>query len=273
MLTFYVIAAVVGGVFVLLSAFGGADQEHDYDKDVDLHADLDVDADADADFALDADADFDADFDADADADFDADADADADSDFDLHADSDVDLHAEVGHDLPAHAVGADHAQLWLPFLSMRFWTYFLAFFGVTGLLLTAVWQEGLPTALVSGGMGLACGLGMAYGTRYLKRTTTTSGSGVRDFVGVEATVLFAPSAAQVGKIRAVVKGREVDLLATTDDADAIERGARVLIIGFEGAQARVVRSTYAEPQSADPDAGVPAEDEATAQVARRVKP
>jgi hypothetical protein len=235
MLTFYVVAAIVGGVFVLLSALGGLGKDG-------LEKDL-----------------FDKDFDA---------ADLDTDAGVEAGAGVEAESGAESGG---GHAISADHSELWLPFLSMRFWTYFFAVFGVTGLLLTSVWREGMPTAVLSSLMGLACGLGMAYATRYLRRSTTSSGVGVRDFVGVEAVVLFGVSDRQSGKIRAVVKGREVDLLATTDEAGPIERGARVMIIGFEGPRARVVRASFAEPLSVEPSA-MAVSQEVAETAARRVK-
>ena len=41
----YFISLIVGGFFVLLSIFGGADHEGDFDADVDVDADFDLDAD------------------------------------------------------------------------------------------------------------------------------------------------------------------------------------------------------------------------------------
>ncbi len=49
----YFISLIVGGFFVLLSIFGGADHEGDFDADVDV--DVDVDFDADHDFSVEGD--------------------------------------------------------------------------------------------------------------------------------------------------------------------------------------------------------------------------
>ncbi len=94
MLTVYLITAVVGGAFVLLSAFGGSHDDFDHDADFDSDAGFESDAGLDADFGADAD-------------------------------------HGELVH-----------ADVWLPFLSMRFWTYFLTFFGVTGMLLDELFDQ-----------------------------------------------------------------------------------------------------------------------------------
>lgn len=71
-----------------------------------------------------------------------------------------------AGHD---HGVGGDHdaghasaaqAAL-LPFLSLRFWTFALAFFGLTGAALTAVGAGlGIAVPLLSGGVGVGAGYG-----------------------------------------------------------------------------------------------------------------
>ena len=61
----YLISLIVGGFFVLLSIFGGGDQESDVDHDLSLDADHDVDlsfdADTDSDFDVDHDLSFDGD--------------------------------------------------------------------------------------------------------------------------------------------------------------------------------------------------------------------
>ncbi len=70
------------------------------------------------------------------------------------------------GHD---HGGGADHdashpppAQaILVPFLSLRFWTFALAFFGLTGAALTAVGAGlGIAVPLLSGGVGVGAGYG-----------------------------------------------------------------------------------------------------------------
>ncbi len=53
--TVYWISLIVGGFFVLLSIFGGADSEADADVDFDADVDVDFDVDTDVDFDADAD--------------------------------------------------------------------------------------------------------------------------------------------------------------------------------------------------------------------------
>ena len=107
MLPIYLGSLVVGGLRVAVSLIFGGD---------------DADADADADFDLDADTDVDLDLDADADVDLDLDADADVDLDVD---------HDSSIADLVQHGVEGTHDAMWLPFLSLRFWTFSLASWSV----------------------------------------------------------------------------------------------------------------------------------------------
>jgi len=206
MLSLYVITAVVGGTFVLLSALGG-------------------------------DSDSDADHDLDHDHDFDHDVDHDFDHDFDHDVDHDTDL-VHVGD----ASTDLGQAGIWLPFFSMRFWTYFTASFGVTGLALTGLAPIGaVLSAWVAGGTGLLTGTGMAYATRALKRAQVSSGVGVHHLVGSVGTVIVPIRAAETGKVRCVVRGTDVDLLARCDEDETMNRGAEVLVIGFDGHLAKVM--------------------------------
>jgi hypothetical protein len=229
----YLAALVLGGTLVAVSLIGG---HHD---DVDADLDHDLDADADADF----DADADADFDADADADFDADADADA--DFDAHADADFDAEADVGADADGDADGHTDvgSTVWLPFLSLRFWTFALAFFGLTGSVMTGLSLLHSQFAILplSIGMGLAAGTGVAYAMRRLSRQEVTSLVSRRDYSGMTARVLLPVSREQRGKIRLEVKGQLIDLPATTDEEAVFGRHDEVFVVEVEEHEAVVV--------------------------------
>lgn len=206
MLTVYLIAAIVGGTLIVLSAFGGGEGDHDVDADhdVDLHLDHDVD----------------------------------------LDADHDVDL--APGTDL-AH--GADHGGaidgegLWLPFLSLRFWTYFAAGFGLVGTGLT--WLGSLADLIIglaAGGTGLVSGLAMAYAMRLLKAGEAHGQIKMSDYEGAEGRVRVALGPGSPGKIRTVIRGEELDLIALPAEGETLPPGTPVMIIDMEGTVARVVR-------------------------------
>lgn len=165
------------------------------------------------------DGDFDKDFDMSADADFDVDADVDADiggggfdKDFDLSGSSD-----------------AATAAMWLPFLSMRFWTFGAAGFGLVGSVLHpfAPWLITLAAACFTGAVA---GLGAAWFFRQLKVNTVTGSVGLKQFVGREARVLLAVAPGGLGKIVIDDAQGQLELTARTQDVAAIRRGARVLI-------------------------------------------
>lgn len=213
MLTLYLIAGIVGGSLIVLSALGGIG-----DHDADLEVDHDVDLDVDHDVAL----------------------------DFDADHDLDLDLDHDVDHDLDvAHAGvldGVDPEGVWLPFLSLRFWTYFAAGFGITGGLLT--WLGALIEPVIglsAGGTGLVAGLAMSYAMRALKRGEAHGHIGLDDYQGAEGVVLVAIQPGGTGKIRTRVRGEEVDLLASSDATEPLAAGAPIIIIDMVGAQARVV--------------------------------
>ena len=212
MLSLYIVTSIVGGALVLLSALGGSGDEGDFDKDFDL-ADADVEVDADFDAEVEVEADFDADHDFDGDHDF-----------------------AHEGAMIHSPETDIADPHMWLPFLSMRFWTYFATFFGTTGLLLSwlAPGVGPLVTVGLAAGMGATTGTGMAYTTRYFKKTETHSGVGTRDLIGAEAQVVIPINKDEPGKIRVRTKGKGVDLIATTDEDDTLEYGSDAIIIGFK---------------------------------------
>lgn len=151
----------------------------------------------------------------------------------------------ELDHDFGHH--GSDHdggAGTWIPFLSLRFWTYFLGAFGVTGLLLTKVANLPEPfSAWLSAGTGALCGLTIAYAMRLVQRAEADSSAKIDEMLGTEAKVLVPIHPNQPGKIRFTLKGETIELLALSndDDADQIGAGADVVIVAIEKDRARVV--------------------------------
>ncbi|MEC7525014.1 MAG: hypothetical protein VYE22_34350 [Myxococcota bacterium] len=177
------------------------------------------------------------DLDADADADVDLDVDADADADLDLDADADGEFDKDVG----GHG---DFSGFLFMFLSLRFWTFFLAFFGLTGLVL-----DGL-SLVSSEWLGLGLALGMGFGTGALAMSvirmlgSDTSGSAVRstDYIGKTARVVVPIEKGSVGKVRVDIKGTSVDLLASGLEEDGFTGKEEVLIVEMDGPRARVAR-------------------------------
>lgn len=137
-----------------------------------------------------------------------------------------------------AHADGA-----WTIFFSLRFWTFFAAFFGLTGILITAgtplgEWP-GLALALAAGAVA---GGSVALTMRLLKRNEVNSNVSERDFVGQDAEVMVAMRPGQTGRIRLEAKGEVLDVLAVADDSTReILAGSKVVVVGYEDDRARVI--------------------------------
>jgi len=170
-----------------------------------------------------------------------------ADGDFyldaDLDGDSDRDLEFTDPGDRPPPSLFA-HARRPSPLsllTSLKFWTFGLCFFGLTGLVLTRLGVNPLGVAIAAVGMGLVCGAGMAWTLRVLRRRQADSLVKTADLAGLEGTVEIPFDASVRGKIRLRVKGSMVDLIAYTNHPKPLERGDRVLVIGTEGDRLWVV--------------------------------
>lgn len=152
--------------------------------------------------------------------------------DFDVHADApDLD---HGGHDI-------DHS-LWLPFFSLRFWTYFFGAMGVTGLLLTYLTRATEPSiGILAGVTGLACGMMVVVIMRYLRRYDSNSSANLDELLGLEAKVLVTVRQNTPGKIRCAIKGETLDLLALSQEDSVIEAGSDAIIVAIEDDRARVV--------------------------------
>jgi membrane protein implicated in regulation of membrane protease activity len=166
------------------------------------------------------------------------DVEADVDADADIDADADVD----GGHD------GFDAALAWLPVASLRFWTFFAAFFGLTGLVLdvgnlTGPWL-GLGLAV---GVGYVCGASMTAIVRRLRRERVDSSLSAEDCVGETARVVLPVTSNRAGKIRLEIKGRTIELLAKTDEGIELALGESCMVYEIKDGHAVVARAAELE--------------------------
>jgi membrane protein implicated in regulation of membrane protease activity len=135
----------------------------------------------------------------------------------------------DAGHDASG---GAEHASPAFALLSVRVWTYLLAFGGITGLLLRFAAPVEEPwRALVSLAVG-AVAAALARGLIGKAARGGPSGT-VRsaDLVGRTAGVVVPFASGATGKIRVRVADSDVDVLATTDDGEPLASGEEVLIV------------------------------------------
>jgi membrane protein implicated in regulation of membrane protease activity len=175
--------------------------------------------------------------------DHDADHDVDVGADADVDVDHDMDAHADAGHDTHGD-IGGFFGVLG----SMRFWTFFAAFFGLTGIVL-----DGLDLADPMVALGLAVGVGFLTGwtavtlIKRLAADDTGVAAGVNDYVGKSGEMLIAAGPNRIGKIRIELKGTTVDVLAESD-GQSIARGDEALIVEMRGSKAVVVQLDSTRP-------------------------
>jgi hypothetical protein len=128
--------------------------------------------------------------------------------------------------------------------LSVRVWTYLLAFGGVTGMLLRRVAHEGEGTS--AAGALLVGVVAAAMARVVIGRASRAGASGTvrsTDLVGRSAAVVIPFGGAATGKVRVRVAGADVDLLAVTEDSDPLAREDEVLIVEVRaGGSALVTR-------------------------------
>ncbi len=180
MLEIYLVALGIGGTLLVASILLGSASDVDGGADVDMDADVGPDADVHV-----------------------------ADVDADAHVDGDADV-----------AGGLDGLLSWMPITSMRFWTFFLAFFGLSGALLTGL---GVMTAPAIGlgvslGLGYVAGMSAAKIFRKLHKSQPSSSLSTDDYVGERGVVLVAISKEAPGKIRVQMMRRSVEMIAHTED-------------------------------------------------------
>jgi len=160
----------------------------------------------------------------------------------DGHAEGETGGTQGIDHGVPA--TPGSFAGMFTAFLSMRFWMFFLAFFGLTGLVLDGldlIPNSGVALA-VSLAMGLAIGQGTAAVFRYLAASETSTAASIGDYVGKSGRVLVGFGPGSLGKLRLSLKGTTVDVLTTTDEERPFVTGEEALVIQMNDTTAVVAR-------------------------------
>lgn len=155
--------------------------------------------------------------------------DADADADADASADAEVDANGDG-------AGGVDVLLGWLPITSMRFWTFFAAFFGLTGTILAGWSLTGAAmTAVLAVAVGYVSGLAMDRAVRHLRQNETSSGVGSTDLIGATAKVLVPVGENRTGKVRVEMKDRSLDMLAEVEGQEELQTGETAMVLSMRG--------------------------------------
>ena len=137
----------------------------------------------------------------------------------------------------PAFPKAKSQCWQWLSLLvSLKFWTFGLCFFGLTGLLLT-FWSPGLsPLGVLLGAiaMGLLLGTLMASILRTLRQRQVNSLIRSSDLIGQAGTVTLPFDHQSRGKVCLTLKGSRLELTAKTDDPHPLAVGDTVTVLRVE---------------------------------------
>lgn len=160
-----------------------------------------------------------------------------------LLGDHDTDGGMDDGFEAHADGAGDGLSALLVGFRSFRFWIFFSAFFGLTGLVITGFGLLGskILIAVLAVGMGLFAGTFATWVLRRLSLEETGKVPTTSDYVGKTARVLVPIEKGAMGKVRLALGGTSVDMVATADD-EALAVGDSAVIIEIEGTTAKVTR-------------------------------
>ncbi len=163
----------------------------------------------------------------------------DGDLDLDVDADMDVDLDVDAGGEGMTAAI---------KFLSFRNIVFFLAFFGLTGAVLT--WLNGPFTLTLAAavGMGLGAAALMHRAMSHLLKNEVGQALSLDSLAGLPAKVTVNITRDHRGKISLDAGGQELQLLALSADEaaqDAFSAGDIVYILRVEKGTAYVVEEAF----------------------------
>ena len=163
-----------------------------------------------------------------------ADKDFDADLDVDADIDVDADMSADGGLDqnLLEDSKRQKSFQIkWIPLLSMRFWTFGLATYGGLGMALSGLDKPPAIVFPVALGVGFAVGWIAAQLFRALKMSSSNSAIGARQLQGSTGKALLPISPGKTGKVRVILDGQVLDLLALSEDN--VEIGEEIMLVNM----------------------------------------
>jgi hypothetical protein len=142
----------------------------------------------------------------------------------------------------PHHGDPASHAAGWLPFVSLRFWTFGASTFGLTGGLVSLLPVAEPVPAVLATAVGVAIGAVAASAFRWVGRDVVTSSPSLARFVGEQARVVVAVRPGRSGRVALLTDAGRFELPAVSADPAALEHGDTVLIADVRHGVADVTR-------------------------------
>ena len=158
-----------------------------------------------------------------------------------------VGVQAFAGHDADASGHDVSHAgdheaPPWALLLSLRFWSFAMLAFGLSGALLTLF---GLAGAGVTAAIAIALGaISGAFASVVIRRMTHKGPSSQvlqSEVVGRVGRVLVPSDAGTLGKVRVEVRGQIVDYVAAS--REPLEADDVVVIEDFDGREVNVSKA------------------------------
>lgn len=183
-----------------------------------------------------------------------------ADSDTDGHDFGSVDTvdgnitTGDVGHLNGTHGAMGDATHppvmdVFFFLLSLRFWAFFTAFFGLTGVGGSYLIGGGISTLVMAIITGLIAGFSASYLFKYLSRGNVSSDINLKDAVGQRAEVSVPLGPGDPGKVRLVIKGQIIELKAICEAAECAQN-AQVTITDYHNNTFTVAPLTVAAKSS-----------------------
>ena len=152
----------------------------------------------------------------------------------DVHADIQLGDHPDTGF--------LSNVAAWMPFLSLRFWSYGLFAFGLVGIVLSVLLRltpAGVFTFAILA--GLTCGSAVVFALRALGKNMVSTGATINDLMGAVGKVTVAIRGKVPGRIRCELKGEILDLVAVTSGDQTLEVGTSVIVTAIENDRALVM--------------------------------
>lgn len=165
--------------------------------------------------------------------------------DADVDVDVDTDIDVEGGE---VDAEGGEGLAAAARFLSMRNLVFFLAFFGLTGTLLTLLQAGHLATLVASLVLGAAAACAVHRLMGYLRGTQSGALPSSSALAGSEARVVVGVNPARPGKVDVVVGDRTYQFLARIHEGakvDHAEVGDTVVVVRIQDGVALVAEKSY----------------------------
>jgi hypothetical protein len=126
--------------------------------------------------------------------------------------------------------------------MSLRLWTYVLAFGGTTGVLLRLAAHTDEPLTLLTS-LGVGAVSGVAAQLAWSRLGSTRGGTvGEDELVGQSGRLLLGAGPGASGRVRLTVRGSSIDLIAASEELK-LPANEEVLVVSVRDGVAHVVRN------------------------------